>query len=203
MIKINCSVVIVSRERPKRLKGCIVKIYEKAKYPDTVECLVRIDEDDKDTIHMFKTDKDFRKFKNLRVFVGQRVGFDYLWLLFKHLFKKAKGDIIIPLSDDLYFTLQNWDEVFYTYKDESAVLSWKARVVLTKKIIEQDAYVRNWSYSSPRGDQDIWRYAITKGFHIEIPNWYEKVLPEEEIERFKIIATLVLGELKWNELYIS
>lgn len=191
----------MSRGRPELLRECIKKAYDLAKFKDNLEFLIKIDNDDNDTINMLK-DSFFSK-KNLRVFVNERVGFDYLWFVFTELFKLSKGDIIVPISDDLHIKRENWDSFFLPYKDKEVVAGRFSRFIITRKLLEKDDYIKNWTYSTLRGDQDIWRYAKSKGFYIQSGNYFYKKMHktsrEERLSRWKLKDLTILNKLNWKE----
>jgi hypothetical protein len=202
-------VTIPSRGRKDSLKKSIQAAHHTAKFKDNIEFLIRLDDDDEETISMFKQDAYFKTLKNLRVFVGQRVGYFYNWVLLIGLFERVKGDIIVPIADDLFISLKHWDEFFLQYKDEPVVVSYKARLVLTKKIIEQDEYVKTWTKKVPEGDTRIYKYAYRNGFHIPIKNWLKKTDPHDKTKQeglfkgWQLEDKAVLDNLRWELLEIG
>jgi hypothetical protein len=171
----RCSVVIPSRGRPEYLKKCIAWANKLANQPDEVEYVVRIDEDDTETIKMFQKDSFFQTLDNLKVYIGPRVGYQNLWRLFKRLIELSTGDIIFPLSDDLHIKSKGWDDKFYQYKDKNVIAGCFARIVLTRKAIKEHEYIRNWTGNTIRAGENIWRYARDRGFYIQRSNWFHKV----------------------------
>ena len=200
MDSIYSSVVLASRERPELLKQAIQTSYDLAKFKDNLEIILRLDKDDVVSLEMIN--KEFKNFKNLRIFIGERVGYDYVWMLFRDMFQIAKGYIIIPFADDFSMCLPNWDEHFLQYKNESAVLGSRARMAFTKKIIDEDEYIRNFTYNMVSADTNIFYYAYKKNSYIHVKKFFKKMHKTSSYEwnnRWKLENISILDNLKWVE----
>lgn len=198
-----------SRGRPELLKQSIKSAYGLSKYKDRNEYLLRVDDDDIDTIDLLRSDNYFKQIKNLRIFIDKRVGYEYLWYIYKKFFSISKGVILFVICDDLHIILKDWDEKFYTYKDKEFVMSYRARLILTKKVIDKYEYIRDWTSKTIRADENIWRYALKNNFHIHIENWFRKNNPIDIIKNegvfggWRLKDKTVVDNLTWEETNVG
>jgi len=206
MDNVYCSVVINSRGRVKTLKHCIYWIYSLAKFKDNLEIIVRLDDDDEKSIALF-TDPYFKQMKNLIVYKGARVGFDNLWILFKEMFKMARGSIVIPMADDCMFKVKDWDEFYYTnFKDRAVVAGSKARFALTRKVMDEHEFIRNFSGGMMSGDVKIFYYAMKHNIFIPAKRLYKRYSTNDKTNKegsyggWKLKDPTVLDNLEWIKI---
>lgn len=103
-----CSCLIPSRARINRLFAAIHTIRESASDPSTFEILIRLDDDDRDSLKYLPT---LEQFSNVRVFVGPRcAGWQSVESVFyTELAEAAKGDWCWFLLDDMILGGRDWD----------------------------------------------------------------------------------------------
>jgi hypothetical protein len=209
MDEIYCSVNIPSRGRLDKLRTCIQTLYEKTKFKDNLEILVRLDDDDIDSINLFKEDY-FKQIKHLIVYTGQRVGYTHMWILVKDMMQMCRGAIIVPISDEARFHHKNWDEFYYiNFKDKAVVAGSRCRFVITRKMIEQDEYIKNFGYINRGGDNRVYRYAWSKGFYIVSHRPYRKDDNFKEWDKtkkdsyggFELQDKTILNNLTWTKIH--
>ena len=171
--EINYSFILPSRGRPQLLQRSLRSIYENAHYPDKAEALVRIDEDDQLSLDFVKTNSIFYDY-NIRVFVGPRLGYSYLWVIHKNLYTLTKGAFIIPYGDDCSMRWPNWDDGWLPYKDSIAVLGQKYIHGFTRKAYEKYSFLRECG-EDPRSvaiDADLYAIACREGIFICEKNFW-------------------------------
>jgi len=138
--EIKISILVPSR-RPDLLREYMLITSGMAKNPEKIEWIIRIDDDDEESIVMLKTDRELKnKIPNFKTFVGPRVGFlgacqTYLWLC-----DRAQGDILVLFGDDHKSIRQNWDEIIYflinLYKTPIVIGGYHFAVVCSKEIFK-------------------------------------------------------------------
>jgi glycosyltransferase involved in cell wall biosynthesis len=164
----NISVVMPTRKRVAFLKKSISSILDLAKTPEKVEILLRIDNDDEETITCYKEEEIFRN-ENIKAYVGERLGWNYIWLYYTFLFKKSVGDIIIPFGDDYYMTTKHWDEFLLPYKDKVCFIGpsdrERCRFAFTRKTYDKFLFVKVFSGKKEYADTILKRWAINKGIY--------------------------------------
>lgn len=210
MNNIDISVSLISRKRHNLLKNAINSLYSKAVDTSRIEFLIRIDEDDSETIFMFKNDPFFKKIENIKIFIDPRIGYENIWRILEYFFGIARGDIFVPFADDCVLTLKNWDKIFLQYKDKSVGLGYRSRLILTKKIINENDYIRKWTENTRNADTKIARLLKKENKYIRISSWYNKVnqTPWDEtkiegsIGQWRLKDLSILDNLKWRELNI-
>lgn len=165
--KIFISIILVTRKRVNLLKENIRLVYERAAYPDNIEYFIGIDNDDNETLDFIKTDEIFKKYKGIRVFSGPRVGHHNCYLFFREFLLLCKGEIIVPMADDLHIRKKGWDEIALKYKNEAVVLGWRARMAFTRKAIEKYDCVRDYFQKKHirKIDSNLWKKAHKEGFY--------------------------------------
>ena len=145
MDNVNISVLTPSRGRMGMLEQNFYKMYKMARFPEKVESLVYIDEDDTESINFYNKDflKEYHPY--VKIFVGPRVGFAYMHIMIKQLAALSKGDIILPVPDDCNFTVQNWEDYLLPYIDKELVLYHKFKLAITRKAYEKFECIKNFS----------------------------------------------------------
>ena len=124
---IQFSVFLNSRGRPQLLENAINSIYNNCSYANSIEMLVRVDRDDKETIHTLNQ----QEHPNLNYFVGDRP--NNLQAELNQLAKQSVGDWLFVFNDDVQMLTQNWDivalEAVAKYKLENGI---KDNILLIK-----------------------------------------------------------------------
>ncbi len=172
--KILISFLIVTRKRVLPLKRAIDAAYNLARYPGKVECLIGVDNDDEETLEFIKTDEIFKKYKNIRVFSGPRVGYRNLFLFLRELFRYSIGEILVPIADDCFVVKKHYDKIFLLYKDKSIIVGYRCRMAINRKAIEKYDFVKEYfNIKHPLdGDGGLFKRAFREGIYKTIEPWY-------------------------------
>ncbi len=210
MKKIYTSVLLVTRGRKSILKETIKRLYKHAKYPKNIELFIAVDNDDIETIKFIKKNKIFKQHKNIRIFLFPRIGWKNIGLYLRELFLHSTGDIIVPLADDCFIKIDNWDETFLEYKNETVIMSSGARLAMTRKAIKKYEFVKNY-LTKPHGidpDTALWRRSQLEKIHKSVKKWYRKAdvskyaKKENKANRWELKDLKILNNLKIKELKI-
>ena len=113
---------------------------------------------------------------------------------------------MVPLADDYEMNMQDWDEFYLQHKDKPLYMGWKARMILTRKLLEQHPAVITENFWTPGGDTRLYRYAWDNGVHLPTRKWFGKVgttdrtkldgcYGEWELEDKSILENLVHKEI--------
>lgn len=203
---IDISCFSCSRKRPQLLKDSILKMYDLANRPENIEYVVRIDDDDLETKELLLEDDELKAYEQIRIYIGPRVGYTFLWLLFKQLMEVLRGDIFVPYTDDSLMVLDGWDDIFLQFRGKPVVIGYRGRMVYTREVVQEHSIIRDWN-NTTGGTDDRIRHVATRGnFYVPIQNWYQKRQPRDETNReaqgawrlkdLSILDTLKLTEFK-------
>ena len=216
------SVLICSRKRPELLSKNLSLLYELSSYPNNMECLIRVDDDDHGTVEEYKNGSFFKSHRELvKMYTGPRIGYKYLTLMQKQIYKLSKGDLIVPFADDCRPVLEGWDAICLPYKKKCRMLACNLRLILTRQAIERYEIFRDFGGIDPvskkprkkKGrkfpsiDNVMCDFAQQNGMYIPIPNWYDKVQPKDKVlyqgrfrgwklEDLSILDNLLLKEVE-------
>jgi len=174
MSKILTSFLIPTRKRVLPLKRAIESTYEMAMYPEKVECIVGMDNDDDETLEFVKTDKIFKKYKSIRVFSGPRIGYVYIGLILRELFKHSVGKILVGWADDCFVVEKDYDKIFKEYENDSVIIGNRCRMAVNRKAIEEYDFVKKFFNEKHvlRPDGVLFRQAWKEGIYKSINAWY-------------------------------
>ena len=103
------SIVIATRKRIKDLNKLLNSIHETCNDPQNFEILIRIDEDDTETIE-FVENYNKNSVLFIKYIIGKRIGYINLPHMQRELCQIAKGDLLYYLIDDTIFVTKDWDE---------------------------------------------------------------------------------------------
>lgn len=103
------SVMIPSRGRPQQLKRAIDSLYQKARNPEKVEVVVRIDDDDQKTLEFLAS----ATFPALVLCGPRRRGYLDLHHFIHEMAAAAQGKWLMAFNDDAVVISQNWDRYFH------------------------------------------------------------------------------------------
>ncbi len=95
--------------------------YARADYPDEVEMILRVDDDDKEWEEQLK---DIPRLPNLKFMVGPKMdGYGSLDIMSNEMAAECNGDLIMTLGNDAWFLDQGWDSQYGKWKgDDIAVV---------------------------------------------------------------------------------
>ena len=99
-----------TRLRPNQVSNCIDNIISKVSNIENLEILLRMDEDDTETIDFLK--EKYHKYLNryIKIYVGERKkGYEDLSNFFYELFEISTGEWMFCFNDDLMFETQDFD----------------------------------------------------------------------------------------------
>ena len=213
MENINISVLTPSRGRMEMLEQNFYKMYQLSKFPEKVESLVYLDEDDTESINFYNSNFLKEYYPYVKIFIGPRVGFKYMYIVLKNIAALSKGDIIFPIPDDAYFRMKNWDEYLLQYKDRALIVYSKFRLAITRKAYDQYECIRNF-YGCSRSEQKnkrptdviLRKYAARKGFAMRCHKIYGESTPHDQTaqdgrgEQWSLQDTSILDNLPIREL---
>jgi len=205
MREIDISCFSCSRGRVELLKESITRMFELANHPEKIEYVVRIDCDDDDTIHFLTKDEYLKRYKNIRVYVGPRVGYGYSHLVFKQLLKVLRGDIFCPYSDDSMMRGEGYDDRWRKFKGQTVVFGKQARLAFTREAVDSHPIIANWNDSFSGGDGAIWKYACAEGIYKKTYKLWGKKQPIDQVhkdakEGWKPADLSILDNLEFREL---
>lgn len=113
------SLILNSRKRPQLLFNFIKSIFENAKNKDSVEILVRIDNDDIESLRLAEYKFNF----NVSFFSGDRPS--NLHSSINELVSISTGENIFVCNDDIEIITKNWDSLalakIENYKKENSI----------------------------------------------------------------------------------
>jgi hypothetical protein len=111
---LNVSVLIPSRGRLPGLIEAIRSLKEKAASPDSVEILVRLDDDDP----AFHIPIIPLPMVGTSLIMGPRLrGYADIYVFLNELAEKASGDWLMPFNDDAEMLTEGWDEIISKHAD--------------------------------------------------------------------------------------
>jgi len=151
-----------------------MSIYNNASDPESIETLIKIDDDDEATIELFRCDEEVRGLPNIRLFNGPRVGFINLYKVFTRLFMITGGDIILPFSDDLEITLEKWDNKFWSYRKKPVLIGHKYIFAFTRKAMDLYMWLRVWNGRTKGADGRMWERARRMHIYKDLPLWFDR-----------------------------
>ncbi len=131
----NISILMPSRERFKYLRRSLFSLDILSHYPEKIEYLIWIDNDDQESIEKLKKIKE--QIPNIRIFVCPRMGYSNIWFMLKHLIEHSKGKIILPFADDCFMREFEWDKKMMEYAEEEVFIGCKTRFGFTKKLLNK------------------------------------------------------------------
>lgn len=103
----NFSIILNSRGRPAFLTNLLESIFRKAESPSLVEVIVKLDDDDYDTLSVVPLLE--MAYPNLKVITSPRP--DNLHMTINKMSSISKGDFLFVINDDVIFNTENWDSI--------------------------------------------------------------------------------------------
>ena len=115
------SILLPSRKRFDALLKSVKSLYDKAGNPESIELLLRFDEDDLESITRIKEIDEITT--NYQYIIGQRYGgYFSLDKFVNELCKISQGDFLLLWNDDALMMNYNWDGVISLYEGETVCL---------------------------------------------------------------------------------
>ena len=104
------SLLFPARGRFEKTKDVIESAYDMSRFPDEVETIIRIDEDDTELVGQL--DK-MPRLPGLKFIIGDRMkGYASLYSMVNELCGHANGDLMLLWSNDVWFKDKGWDEMY-------------------------------------------------------------------------------------------
>lgn len=101
-----------SRQRPDFVKEVLERAYTKSSKENTIETIVRFDNDDPLLIENLKVVSSYNQIS----IVGPRYdGYESLHIYYDECASIARGDVLWQLNDDAWIVSQNWDKILLDY----------------------------------------------------------------------------------------
>ena len=201
MKDIFISVTIPTRDRARLLLKCVKSAQLLALFPNNIEYLILIDEEDNKTLSFIEKEKYFKEIKNLRIFTCPRIGYGYHYIMMEHLMRETRGEIIVPIADDCIMTLKNWDENFLRYRDEVKIFYHdKIDIAFTRNAYNKYENIRRWFGSTRNTDVWIRKLGISEGCGARMGKWY-KIDKVKHVDRFdsKSLSKMELDNFQIKE----
>ena len=171
---IQFSVFLNSRGRPQLLENAINSVYDNCSYPNSIEMLVRVDTDDRETIRALNT----LEHPNLSYFVGPRP--QNLIASYNELVNQAKGQYLFVFNDDVQLLTKDWDKIILnkiesfkkergivddivycetsdTSVDKTAGHDYCSFMIISKEAVDALGYFMNEAFVTLGGDSHIHR----------------------------------------------
>lgn len=120
-MKRRISILLPTRNRFEHCSDFIKSAIELASEPESIEILIKVDNDDKNTMDNLN---NFPFQENLIFVFGDRMmGYDSLPDFMNMLYEKSSGDWLYLAGDDSIIVTKNWDELFYKYDNQFVCLN--------------------------------------------------------------------------------
>jgi len=118
------SVLLPSRGRPAGLFNAVSSIIARCDRPESVEILIRLDDDDHESQKAVKNMKGiFGDMTAIRTIIGPRgAGYTDLHKFVEELCAVARGDFLVLFNDDTLMDTNGWDAELGRFRNELCVL---------------------------------------------------------------------------------
>lgn len=120
------SILLPTRGRKEVLKNSLTSLFDNAKYPNRLELLLGLDEDDTETTEYIKSDiAPYLRSKGVecRASIFKPLGYENLHTYVNTLAGASQGDWLFFWNDDAIMNSKDWDEMIYEYDGEFKLLA--------------------------------------------------------------------------------
>lgn len=200
------SLFLNSRGRVDRLKTLFGTIENTVRDIQNIEVLVRIDNDDKESVEFSKS---LNSNLNVKFFIGDRP--DNLCASYNELASRCAGDYLFVLNDDVDFLSKNWDdEIRKTPSDEVWLLavhdtscdktpgrSYGSFVIHTRASYEALGYFMDDKAKSLGGDVMLWRLYTA----VEKTKWINAVVDHVYHNTVQKVVTPDLTAIEYRKKF--
>jgi glycosyltransferase involved in cell wall biosynthesis len=115
------SVLIPTRKRINRLKKCLDSFNNKTKDKTIVELILKIDDDDLETIEFIKT---YNSEINLKYIISSREnGYGSLHKFYNMMASISIGEFLYIFNDDIYIDTHEWEQIILEYSGKFIILA--------------------------------------------------------------------------------
>ena len=150
----NISILLPTRKRLKLLKKSVDSLINNARYPDKLQFLFGVDEDDNETFLYLKRSK----YPNQLALQFKPIGYENLHKYNNTLAGYATGKWIMFFNDDAIMNTKNWDDKIMDFEDEFCLLRFKEQTNHPYSIFP--CFPKEWYYLldhiSFHGQNDAW-----------------------------------------------
>lgn len=160
-MKFNISIIVPTRGRYQGLTQLVKSINRLAKWPEKVEVILRLDNDDKEGLHAAaELEKADLKVTIVKIVKPRN---KYLSDLWDECYQFARADRIMACADDCVFRTQDWDEpiieaspnpakrVYFMYGNDTIQKNFLATFPIVSR-----AWVECAGFFMPRGYKRDW-----------------------------------------------
>jgi len=190
----NFSLFLNTRKRVNLLSNLISSISDTTKDLDSIELIISVDDDDKQTISFLdKIVSDI----NFDLTVLQQPRPDNLHKSINHMASIAKGHALFVLNDDVEFMTQDWDSLtiesmghsfwgaayiktYDTSIDKMFSSEYSSFPILTKPAYNSIQYFMSEQFVSHGADVHLWRLCDELGWVFDSPILLDHVLHSSE-----------------------
>jgi hypothetical protein len=109
------SVLMNTRKRFSELKESVDSLLSNAKNPESVEIVVRADDDDTDTLGRLNE-------LPIKTLVGKRVGYGRAHESFMDMTQQSNGEFLLVWSDDFLMETRHWDAYFQEHRGDICII---------------------------------------------------------------------------------
>lgn len=165
------SILLPTRSRVELLHKVIHNLYETCDNEENYEILIKVDDDDIDTVeYLEEYYKDHEGIRWIVTSCGRGYPDMHKWI--NDLCEIAKGQLLFLYNDDCVMETKGWDTKMLKYKNKVAVLKTNTKdqfresnlfPVLNKKIYDL------WGHFSLSPHNDTWVELISRAGKFEIP----------------------------------
>jgi glycosyltransferase involved in cell wall biosynthesis len=107
------SVILPSRERLNSLTQTIDSLINRCSNLQNIEILIKIDDDDFETIEGLKS---YKNYNSINVIISdKKQGYKSLNEYYNELYEKSSGEFVFCINDDLTIETDNWDKLVEPY----------------------------------------------------------------------------------------
>ena len=151
---INITILLPTRKRVSTLKKSIESLIQTSKYPDRLQFLFAVDDDDIDTINFLKS----TSYPNQGVLTFKPMGYENIHKYNNTLALYAHGKWLMFFNDDAIMTTQNWDTKIMDRGSNFRVLRVREQTSHPYAIFP--IFLRDWfmllDHISLHGQNDAW-----------------------------------------------
>ena len=114
------SVLIPTRSRVAQTLDIIKTTYALADYPDEVEMILRVDDDDEEWMAQLD---NAPRYPNLKMMIGPKMnGYGSLDVMSNEMAAVCNGDLIMTLGNDAWFLDKGWDSLYSKWKKDDIAI---------------------------------------------------------------------------------
>lgn len=190
--KKSVGIMIPTRKRVKLLKECLDSFNAKTKDKTAVELLVRIDDDDLDTLDFIAQYKSEILIKYISG--SRKNGYGSLHEFYNEIAEIAESEYLVVFNDDVEMLTEGWEEEYKKYSGKNFIIALKnirIKEGQTHEIFSNTGYNGN-----PGIPADFYKTFGTLSHHqmlddwwVQITNFFRQIL-KKDIEKWVDVTIL-------------